>query len=183
LPEPFLGRPDAAVVLLNLNPGWNEEKDPSNHSRPEFIKRNRDNLLHEPSDYPFYLLNPDLQPNRTVWWEERLGDLIKAVNLKAVAQNVLCVEYFPYHSKKYKKCERLPSQDYSFALVRNAVKRNAIILLMRAKRRWFEAVPELSSYKRRFEPSSFQSAYVSRKNYLANDGFEKAVAEIKGRAE
>src|ERR1700733_2550402 len=73
LPEPFLGRQDAPVVLLNLNPGWNEEKDPSNHSRSEFIKRNRENLLHEPSDYPFYLLDPNLRPNRTCWWEKRLG--------------------------------------------------------------------------------------------------------------
>jgi hypothetical protein len=184
LPEPFLGRPDAPVVLLNLNPGWNEEKDPSNHSRPEFIKRNRENLLHVSSEYPFYLLDPSLRPNRTEWWDKRLGDLIdaigsKTVGPKAVAQNVLCVEYFPYHSKRYKKCERLPSQDYSFALAKDAVERDAVILLMRGKQRWTNAVPSLSSYKRLFFPSSFQCAYISRNNYSA--GFDAAVAEIKAK--
>ncbi|HEY2826149.1 MAG TPA: hypothetical protein VGJ04_00995 [Pirellulales bacterium] len=180
LPEPFLGRPDAPVVLLNLNPGWNKDKDPVNHSRPEFIKRNRGNLLHKPSDYPFYLLDPKLRPNRTNWWEERLGSLIQAVGLEAVAQNVLCVEYFPYHSKRYKKCERLPSQDYSFTLARDAVERNAVILLMRGKRRWTNAVPSLSSYNRLFFPSSFQCAYVSPNNYSA--GFGAAVKEIRAKA-
>jgi hypothetical protein len=182
LPEPFLGRPDAPVVLLNLNPGWNEEKDLSNHSRPEFIKKNRENLLHEPSEYPFYLLNPGLKPNRTVWWEERLKALIKAVGLeedglKAVAQNVLCVEYFPYHSKKYKKCKQLPSQDYTFALVRAAVERDAVIILMRGKKKWLNAVPSLSNSKRLFEPRNVQRPYISPGNYGL--GFEAAVAEIK----
>jgi hypothetical protein len=177
LPEPFLGRPDAPVVLLNLNPGWNENKDPPNHSRPEFIKRNRENLLHESNNYPFYLLDPSLRPNRTVWWEKRLGALIESVGLEAVAQNVLCVEYFPYHSKKYKKCERLPSQDYSFALARDAVKRNAVILLMRGKEQWTNAVPSLSSYNQLFFPNSFQCAYVSRNNYNSKE-FDTAVAKI-----
>jgi len=178
LPEPFLGRPDAPVVLLNLNPGWNKDKDPINHSRPDFIKRNHENLLHMPSDYSFYLLDPSLKPNRTDWWEQRLRALIKAVGLKAVAQNVFCIEYFPYHSKKYKKCRPLPSQDYTFALVRAAVERNAVIMLMRGKKRWLNVVPSLSNSKRLFEPSNVRRPYISPGNYGL--GFEAAVAEIKG---
>src|SRR5258708_3351539 len=59
LPEPFLGRPDASVVLLNLNPGFSPD-DPATHLRREFILESRRNLAHDGSEFPFFFLHPQL---------------------------------------------------------------------------------------------------------------------------
>lgn len=181
LPEPYLGNPNARVVLLNLNPGWNPDTDPVNHARPEFIHRNRQNLLHEPSPYPFYLLDPMLLPHRTCWWDKRLAELIRDTSRETVAHGVLCVEYFPYHSKRFKKSGILPSQKYSFDLVLRAIERRALVLLMRSKRLWTAAVPELASYDRFFEANSKQCAYITPNNYVrgTRNGYEEAVAALK----
>ncbi len=51
LPEPFLGRPDAPVILLNLNPGFNDE-DILAHGRLDFAESARLTLLRAPQAYP-----------------------------------------------------------------------------------------------------------------------------------
>src|SRR5215831_7633288 len=66
LPEPFLGSPEAPVVLLNLNPGFSPE-DQQHHEDPFFAARCRDNLLHRPVDYPFYLLDPNIKGPGQRW--------------------------------------------------------------------------------------------------------------------
>jgi hypothetical protein len=43
LPEPFIGRPDAPVVLLNLNPGWSPG-DAEWHAKHAFVRLIRANL-------------------------------------------------------------------------------------------------------------------------------------------
>ena len=144
LPEPFLGCPDATVVLLNLNPGYKPE-DQQRHHNPEFIARSRGNLVHRPVAYPFFLLNPDIPTSG--YWKRKLGRLIESVGIDVVARNILCVEYFPYHSKKYQRGQtQLPSQQYGFSLVRQAIDRQAIIVLLRSERYWCEAVHDLASY-------------------------------------
>lgn len=76
LPEPFLGNPLAPVVLLNLNPGYSPD-DITYHGQPAFIKLSRANLNHQISDYSFYLLNPSVSAPGRVWWEKKLGGLIR----------------------------------------------------------------------------------------------------------
>lgn len=146
LPEPFLGNiTDAKVVLLNLNPGFSE-KDLFWHTQPEFISENKKNLLHE-SNPPFYLLNSNFHDSEGfVWWRAHLKQFISLVGLEKVARSFLCIEYFPYHSKRYKSMPIIPSQAYSFYLVTNAMKRKLPIIIMRGKRLWIESVPELSTY-------------------------------------
>ena len=95
LPEPFLGNPLAPVVLLNLNPGYI-----TFHQEPKFIKLSRANLNHQLLEYPIFLLNPSLSAPGRYYWEKKLGSLIRNAIKEVVANNVLCVEYFPYHSKK-----------------------------------------------------------------------------------
>jgi hypothetical protein len=177
LPEPFLGSQDAPVVLLNLNPGYSD-RDLSCHQNPVFQTRSRGNLTHEPCAYPFYLLSPDVSSAPGYeWWTKRLKSLIQQTGDQPVARNVLCVEYFPYHSKKFGHAAlRLPSQQYSFALVRSAIEREAVVVCMRGKRFWFEAVPELISYHRLYHLNSTQNVAVSQRN--CPDGFEQLVKII-----
>ena len=58
IPDAYLGRPDASVVLLNGNPGFKVSAIPR-YRDPVLLAAARRNLLHETSEYPFYLLDPD----------------------------------------------------------------------------------------------------------------------------
>ena len=87
-----------------------------------------------------------------------------------LATKICCIEYFPYHSRNYKPLGKtLESQLYSFHLVRRAVKRGALVLFMRAKKIWLEAVPELASHDRVFELKNKQNVSVTPGN--CPDGF------------
>jgi hypothetical protein len=176
LPEPFVGRPDAPVVLLGLNPGWSEE-DAAWHENPEFARLLRANLAHESLTYPFYLLDPSQSSPGGAWWSQRLRPLIEEVGLETVARDILCVEFFPYHSHKYSQAPRLPSQDYTLSLVQAAIDRNAVVVMLRSVRRWTEAVPALANYDRRFILQSAQNVTISLRNCPL--GFREITREFK----
>lgn len=178
-PEPFLGRPDAPVVLLGLNPGWSAE-DARWHADPAFARLCRQNLRHEASEYPFYLLNPAIaQAPGAQWWRKRLRQVHEAVGLEVAARGILCVEYFPYHSRNFGgQAPLLPSQQYSFALVGQAIARNAVVVVMRSSRLWRAAIPGLASYARCFTLNNPQSVYVSPRNCPL--GFPAAIEALTG---
>jgi hypothetical protein len=176
IPEPFLGLPDALVVLLGLNPGYIDEDD-AHHKDPAFMRRSRDNLLHLDSTYPFFLLDPAITAPGRRWWERKLRHLIERFGRETIAQRVLCVEYFPYHSRRFGHHKLvLPSQQYSFSLVRDAINREATIIVMRSKRIWLDAVPELNGYKRLCQLRNAQSPYISPRNCPV--GFEAICLSI-----
>jgi hypothetical protein len=177
LPEPFLGNPESPVVLLNLNPGYDEEETEQHHHNPHFIETSWNNLLHRPSAYRFHLLDPENSASLGyAWWNKRLRVLIEGCGLKVVANNVLCVEYFPYHSERFGFREILHSQRYSFHLVRQAMKRNAVIVLMRSRRLWWDIIPELADYTRCHALSNPQATYVTPNN--CRTGYEEIVKAL-----
>jgi hypothetical protein len=176
LPEPFVGRHDAPVVLLNLNPGW-KPSNAATHSQPHFVARSRGNLEQAVAPYPFFLLDPTIQAHGILWWSRKLRQPIVEVGLEAVANGVLCVEYFPYHSWRYgSRPPRVPSQEFSFELLRQAIEREAVIVVMRSKRRWEAVVPELVGYSRRVALRNVQNPCVSPGN--CKDGYETIVSAI-----
>lgn len=181
LPEPFVGRADAPVVLLGLNPGF-DPRDAETHARPAFAAALRANLCHEPLEFPFYLLNPKLPSPGRDWWSRRLRPLVEGTDLHSVAKNVLCVEYFPYHSVNFaRRTPRVPSQRYSTWLVEAAVARGAHIVLMRGEWAWLPSVPSLRDYAHLHRLGNPQSPYVSRKN--CPHGFDlllRAIARDEG---
>lgn len=177
LPEPFLGNPTAPVMLLGLNPGFSTD-DEIHHSIPEFARMSRANLEHQGSDYPFHLLNPRISGPGREWWERRLTPILNCAPRQVVAQRICCVEYFPYHTQRFShKRLHLKSQEYSFHLVRNAMRRNAIVVLMRSRRLWFEAIPELKKHPKLFVLNSPQNTIISRNN--CPDGFDVICRTIK----
>jgi hypothetical protein len=146
MPEPFMGRPDAPIVLLALNPGLSS-RDLRAHRRPEFQARVRSCLAHGSDQYPFYYLDPSQRGPGVDWWRRVAGSLVEQFGAEAVADRMLCVEYLPYHSVKFDHAHlRLPSQEYGFALVREAIRRKAEVVVMRGLRYWLGAVPELAGY-------------------------------------
>jgi hypothetical protein len=162
IPEPFLGRPDAPVVLLNLNPGFDEREIRFHSNDALFIDLSRKNLLHEDMDYPFYLLNPRISASLGhQWWMKKLKEPICHAGLERVARRLLCVEYFPYHSQRYRAARRtLDSQGYSFDLVRQAIGRGALIVIMRGEANWVSAVRELASYGHAYKLNSVQNVAI-----------------------
>jgi hypothetical protein len=180
IPEPFLGNPNALIVLLSLNPSVTIA-GPGIHADVTFARSARANLAHQTSDYPFYLLNPavpERSPGRQ-WWEGRLRPLIEATARETVASNILCVEYFGYHSKRFarRRHPRLPSQDYSFFLVRQALARLATVVLMRSHNLWLSAVPELQSYPNLIPLGNVRNTVISPHN-CPQGGFDHIVAQL-----
>jgi len=148
LPYPYLGNPKTATVcLLALNGGFDDKVLNYLRDDPAYVEQRRKSLLFE-SDYPFFYLDPRFSNTLGYrWWHNRLRDLINQYGPKTIAEKVMCVQYFPYCSKTYKPVSRmLPSQKYSFDLVRQAITENKVIVIMRSRRMWLDAVPELENY-------------------------------------
>lgn len=148
IPEPFIGNPETAkLVLLNLNPGHGETDD-KDHLRPEIKKAMFYNLHHFGSqEYPFYPLNPAFDGTGVAnWWRPRLRKLQREAGLDTpmLAKRLLVIEWFPYHSKnsglrKERKCE---SQNYSFQLAKQMLEERGVqVVGMRSKKFWVEADP------------------------------------------
>lgn len=179
LPEPFLGSPSAPVVFLNLNPAV-DERDSYHHKNDTFVERSRGNLVHRPSTYPFFLLAPEITAPGNIWWSQRFATLIKRYGLETVAQRAFAVEFLPYHSHGYghdSLVSTLPSQTYSFSLVREAISRGALIVAMRKVSRWFDSVPELKGYSRlREKKPKTRSTHISPANFP--DSFDEICTEF-----
>lgn len=161
LPEPYFGRFDAPVVVLNLNPGWSPE-DAQVHAQPAFAKLCRSSLGHTLKPYPFLHLRPSATTPGAKWWRSRTRALSEEVGFDSVALNLACVQFMPYHSIKFsRKRHQFESQNYGFHLVKQAMKRGAEIIIMRGKDLWFAAIPELASYPRLHQASNPRSPYLS----------------------
>jgi hypothetical protein len=175
LPEPFVGAKDAPVVLLSNNPGYG--KNAAYRQDQIFMDRMRRNLLHEPSDYPFVFLAPDLPRPLGEWWRKKLKELLSRFGDEVIARSVLNIAYVPYASQRYRHGRlRLPSQDYSFKLVVDAMNRGAVIVAMRKKERWFGAIPVLEHYKHLYQVTNVQNPAISSRNCLA---YQKVVQAVE----
>jgi hypothetical protein len=177
LPEPFVGDPNAPVLLLGNNPGFTPE-GAARKKEPRFATRLRDNLLHKTSDYPFVFFAPDISEGHKRWWERKLKGLLHFGH-NALAKSVLAVEHFPYPSRRYGGGRlRLPSQaqEYSFYLVRKAMERKAVIVLTRGERRWLRDLPALEGYAGLCTLRNPQTASISHRNC---DRFHDVVRAIE----
>lgn len=132
-PSRFLGLPESDVVLLNLNPGFSAEEVEYHHLDRYFQGAALANLAQE-QPYPFYFLDSAVKSPGHQWWQRRLGTLIQQFTAETLARRLLCLEFFPYHSERFDRAiPRIPSQGYTFALLRQAIERGAVIIVMRAR--------------------------------------------------
>ncbi|MCX5744880.1 MAG: hypothetical protein NT062_20520, partial [Proteobacteria bacterium] len=101
------------------------------------------------------------------WWRSKLRPILDAgVDREVLAENLLCVEWFPYHSKTFRRLRTpLASQAYGFALVDAAIRRDALIIDMRSSALWSASVPALASHRRRHALRNPRNVTVSRGNY------------------
>jgi hypothetical protein len=140
--EPFIESPYANVWLLNLNPGF----DPRDLTHDDNAKEAQIKNLHlEARDF-WYLDERYSNAEGYNWWRNSLKALFPEVDEVAVRQNVFCIEYFPYHSKRYKPLPRgkiLHSQKFAAKLVRAGIGAKKTFLLMRGRARWLGLVDDL----------------------------------------
>lgn len=182
LPEPFFGPLDAPVVLLNLNPGYHPS-DVANYAPPRRTKMIRAALTHELSDDDaFYFLTDEFEgTGGWAWWTKRLNPLIRQVGVEQVRRGVQVIEQFPYKSTKYWGLpEALPSQAYTFALVRHAIARSALVVVMRSYDDWVSAVPELSQAANVHTLKNWRNVTVGPGN--CPTGFDEIVERLAGGA-
>ena len=138
-PEPYLGNPDAPILLLNLNPGYGHSPRQA-HAHAAVGRLCIANLRHGiPRDeFPFYPLHPDYMAlAQTRWWPEALQGWIEDYGCRLVARAFFCIEFFPYASLRYKRLpEPLPSQEYSIELARAKIDAGCVVVAMRHARQW-----------------------------------------------
>jgi len=183
-PEPYGGNLDTAkVVCLVLNPGFEDADVTTNFDNPYWVREVRSNLEHK-TEYPFLYLAPGVENTGGYrWWTAKLKPLeLAGVTRDELARGVMMVEFFPYHSVSYRHNRQyIPSQQYQFYLVREAMRLGKTMIIMRARNIWIEAVPELADYPY-LELSSPQNVSVSRVNLDNKNGigtFDKIVATLR----
>ena len=166
-PEPYLGDPSAPVVLLNSNPAFRDGAI-ERHRDPAYSRLIRKCLRHDDLSYPFFPIDPEVVGEGHAYWTYAFAPLFEqGLDLQTIARSVFTVEFFPYRSKKFAHRRlTLPSQQYSYSLVRAAVERGATILVMRKKGLWDSAVPQLKTYSRTYYAKlPFQKLRVSSANF------------------
>ncbi len=152
LPEPWVGRLDAPVVMLLANPGVSErERDPAWSPSPAERHRAQATLRLKPLDLPYYWLDDDLADTDGY---RRADHLLKRLLADAgrehVAHNLVTLSSHPYHSHAFDDRFRLlPSQRFTVAALRRAIASDALVVAVRARKYWFSAVPELEAHERR----------------------------------
>jgi hypothetical protein len=141
LPAPYQGHPDKAqVILLALNPGG---RTPAHVEAAVAEERRR--ILTFESRTPFMSLDRDRWHGQgSDYWHKHLRALIDEVGLETVQQQVMVIQFYGYQSLKFVRPPTpLPSQGFSFALVREAAAAAKAIVIMRGHAPWRSAVPEL----------------------------------------
>ncbi|WP_156831659.1 hypothetical protein [Desulfovibrio piger] len=101
-PEPFSGRLDAPVVLLDFHPGYSGNDAaimPGNEEFSLSMKKTREFIVQE---YPFYHLNPCFEAGNDGYgyWVKKIKEVVKAgFSLKVCSNSFLLLQLYPYKSK------------------------------------------------------------------------------------
>lgn len=171
LPEPYIGSLKANVLFLALNPGLSAE-DYETHANEEYRFLYKQNLAQVKCDYPFYYLNPELDCPGSKWWHGKLRWFLEEIDCKTLAQSICCLQFTPYHSVQFKQPKHnLPTREYTKAIVKSFMERNAPIVFMRSKSKWEQLVPELKQYNNSFVLRNPRNPTFSPKN-MGEENFQ-----------
>ena len=184
MPAPFMGNVlDAPILLLLLNPGFDEEEERKDYyNLYRHYWENEIQHKHSITDLPLFCLE-DNYVNFSNYWHKKLNHLILATSKEKVAKSIAMVQLFPYHTKKYKTIPKkiltghLKSQEYNFHLVQKAIERNATIIILRGRKLWYGAIPQLENYENLCFTNSYLNTILSKNNLTA---FDKIVEKING---
>lgn len=178
-PEPWIGNLQGNLLVLYSNPGATQDNlnkvfQPKHH---EVMEKSISNLNQEITSFPHFHFDPELKDTEGgKWFRSKYRWLIEETSDRAVSENLITCELAPYHSVKWKVPRRkLPTQEFTYEIIRNAMSRGAVILLARTPKIWLENLPELANYPKVFRPNSI-NASISPRNYPGN--FDKIIKSI-----
>ena len=147
MPGPFVGNPlTARVLLLALHPGFVDGDVEA--ARDQAIQGPWRDALQLREDTLFHPIAPAQEAvGGSPWWPKKLRRLMETVGVEAVMAGVAAAEWFPYVSRKLVEIpELLPSQAFSFQVVRKALQHGALPIIMVGNAQWLESVPELARH-------------------------------------
>lgn len=165
-PDPIIGlREEAPIVVLSANPG-RSPGDYDHFQRPGAAHAALEDAR-SPIGSPVRWLDDDLQdtPGGS-WWRRLLGGWWRlGYDYDDLARKFLLLEFHGYHSQvRYPLPDVLPSQYYGFHLVERAIERDAVVVILRARKPWLQGVPKLTDYKRLTATKSPQAASIGPGN-------------------
>ncbi|MCX2837882.1 hypothetical protein OQ279_06915 [Salinimicrobium sp. MT39] len=102
-PAPFMGNVHTApVVVLGLNPGYDEKEEERGYYRKyeNWWMQQIQHKLPCPQ-WPLFCLEKEYE-EQSPYWGQKLKPLIALVGREKVAANLAKIQFFPYHSKKFK---------------------------------------------------------------------------------
>lgn len=174
-PVPREGPITAPLILLQLNPSFDKAK-PYGHQSQQTTLLELESIKDE--SYPHIGVT-----TYDSWWIPRLRQLMNESRIgpDKLSRNICSIDFFPYRSIKF--CHgaiRLPSQNYTFALVRERLASGAIIIVMRGYRLWVSEITELAAQINRtvFRTNSAQSSYITSRN-LPDGVFDSICARLR----
>jgi len=195
MPEPYIGNPNANVVLLFTNPGLKGNEKQNYEDFPTMKKVLKRNLTHENIDYPYYYLNPAFKDtDGGKWIYKRMGRIIKKIGPKELSNKIFTIQLHPYHSNAFEELkETLQGHNYSMSLLSEAIKRNALIIFTRSHKEWNSAYNKFdSSVKdlKEIEKINFIELKTPMKNttprspffiesYMGKENFKKLLSKLE----
>jgi len=173
----------AKVILLATNPGYNQNEESTLYQNSIFHKEVHDHLIFQNNR----MLSTDVErKNQSIYWHDKLKSLIKETSFEIVSKYVAKIQFFPYHSIKYRSIPKkhfsknnipyLKSQLFGFDLVKDAVKKGKLIVLLRSKKEWFKAIKELEQHQNEgmlIEIKNKRQPYLTPNNFYQTSHFEK----------
>jgi hypothetical protein len=195
LPDPFIGRIDAPILFLSANPGytdaaraarWDCESDDISHGSGTVQQLYRSNYAQTDMEYPLFFLDPRMARTPAGHWCRHL--FLRSLRNELqddylLARRIALVDFFPYHSTRYRfvKWLSVQSQTYSRHLVLEAIRRKALIIVMRCRLALENAIPALRDYDY-ITAASPQSPSASPRNLISKggtrDGFDRVVRTL-----
>ena len=171
-PFPYLGNPNAPVIVLLANPGKSsaEEKKSFKYS-PRKLELHKQNLLHNGSeDFVLRLDSPEDRNLESPYFKSRTARLVEVSSIESVANNLFFINFHGYHSRSWYPIPfTFYTQNYSFSLVKKAIMRGSHIVMSRNTTGWLTAVPELVNYPNKCLFKSTRSVHMSENNLGAKD--------------
>jgi hypothetical protein len=180
-PFPYLGNPDAPVLVLLANPGKSksEEKKSFSYSVKK-LELHKQNLLHiGTEDFALRLDSPKDRSLESPYFKPRTAKLVEATSLQAVANKVFFINFHGYHSRSWYPIPfTFYTQNYSFHLVKRAINIGCQIVMSRNTTGWLTAIPELVSYPNKSFFRSTRSVHLSENN-LGPKHYQKILTLLK----
>lgn len=159
LPKPYRGNlKDPKLVILSLNPGYNERvktklfKMLKYEHQKRFIEISKKNALLESR----YIISPDDEVDDVMdngYWSDRLSEL---KNDGAEISRIGLIQFVPYASEHFGSWNKkeLETQKFTREIIMRLLtkSRDTLFLVMRSKDKWKKLIPEMDNkeYKDKF---------------------------------